>query len=70
MREDALYQWRFLLPQPNGGEAAVECGAQVLWVDRASASGQPWAGARFILMPRASQDVLKTWIEAPGGEYE
>lgn len=70
LREDALYQWRFLLPQPGGGDALVECGAQVLWMDRASASGQLWAGARFILVPKSSHEALNAWIEAPGGEYE
>jgi hypothetical protein len=65
--EDALYQWRFLLPQPGGSDAMIECGAQVLWIDRASASGQLWAGARFILLPKAAQEALTAWIEAPGG---
>ncbi len=70
LREDALYQWRFLLPQPGGGDAMVECGAQVLWMDRASANGQLWAGARFILLPKAAHEALSAWVEAPGGEYE
>ncbi|TWI06181.1 PilZ domain-containing protein [Luteimonas cucumeris] len=69
-REDALYQWRFNLPQPGGGAATIECGAQVLWLDRASASGQFWAGARFILLPKPAQEAVNAWIEAPGGEYE
>lgn len=70
LNEDALYQWRFRLPQPDGGDAEVECGAQVLWLDRVSASGQLWVGARFILLPKASQDALNAWIEAPGGEFD
>lgn len=70
LREDALCQWRFRLPQPGGGDAVVECGTQVLWLDRASASGQLWAGARFILLPKAAQEALNAWIEAPGGNYE
>lgn len=70
LREDALYQWRFLLPQPGGGDATIECGAQVLWMDRASASGQLWAGARFILLPKDAHEALNAWVEAPGGEYE
>lgn len=70
LREDALYQWRFLLPQPGGGDAMVECGAQVLWMDRASANGQLWAGARFILLPKTAHEALSAWVDAPGGEYE
>lgn len=68
--EDALYQWRFRLPQPQGGDVEVECGAQVLWLDRTSASGQLWAGARFILVPKGSQDALNAWIEAPGASFD
>lgn len=70
LREDALYQWRFLLPQPRGGDAPVECGAQVLWMDRASANGQLWAGARFVLVPKSAQEALNAWLEAPGGNFD
>ena len=70
LREDALYQMRFRLPHPGGGDVQVECGAQVLWLDDASASGQLWAGVRFILLPKAALEALNAWVEAPGGSYE
>jgi len=70
LNEDALYQWRFRLPQPGGGDAEIECGAQVLWLDRTSASGQLWAGARFILLPKAGHQALNAWVDAPGGEFD
>lgn len=67
--EDALYQWRFRLPQPSGSDTEIECGAQVLWLDR-TGSGQLWAGARFILVPKGSQEALNAWIDAPGGSFD
>lgn len=70
LNEDALYQWRFRLPQPGGGDAEVECGAQVLWLDRSGASAQLWAGARFILLPKTAQQALNAWVDAPGGEFD
>lgn len=70
LREDALYQMRFRLPQPAGSDVQVECGAQVLWLDDASANGQLWAGVRFILLPKESLEALNAWVEAPGGSYE
>lgn len=70
LREEALYQWRFNLPHPGGGAVAVECGAHLLWLDRASAPGQWWAGARFILLSKADTESVTSWIESPGGSYE
>ena len=69
LNEDALYQWRFRLPQPGGGEVEVECGAQVLWLDHA-AGGQLWAGARFILLPKTGHEALNAWVDAPGGSFD
>lgn len=70
LSEDALYQWRFNLPHPGGGVVTIECGAHLLWLDRASAPGQWWAGARFILLSKQSTDVVNAWIESPGGSFE
>ncbi len=70
LREDALYQWRFNLPHPNRGMVQIECGAHLLWLDQASAPGQWWAGARFILLSKTATDNVAAWIESPGGSYE
>lgn len=67
--EDALYQWRFRLPHPDGGDVELECGAQVLWQDQAAGS-QLWAGARFILLPKAAQEALNAWVDAPGASFD
>jgi len=70
LREDALYQWRFNLPHPGGGAVPIECGAHLLWFDRASAPGQWWAGARFILLSKTATESVTIWIESPGGSFE
>jgi PilZ domain-containing protein len=68
--EDALYQLRFRLQDVRLGEAALEVGAHLLWLDRASAPGQAWTGFRFIAIPADQAEQLRRWIEAPGGQYE
>ena len=58
--EDALYQFRFILPDGDG--QPLEVGAHVLWRDDASAPGQSWAGLRFLgLAPQATRS-LREWI--------
>ena len=68
--DDALYQFRFGLPMEDGTETAVEIGAHLLWMDRASAPGQAWVGFRFIGMTDAQAGPLGAWIDAPGSRYE
>ena len=68
--DDALYQLRFELPGGNAQPQAVEVGAHLLWMDRASAPGQAWIGLRFIAVAPAHLAELQKWIEAPGGQYE
>ena len=68
--DDALYQLRFELPGGNAQPQAIEVGAHLLWMDRASAPGQAWIGLRFIAVAPAHLAELQKWIEAPGGQYE
>ncbi|MBB1473680.1 MULTISPECIES: PilZ domain-containing protein [unclassified Luteimonas] len=68
--DDALYQFRFALPTPEGADASVEVGAHLLWRDQASAPGQAWTGFRFIGMSEPQVGRLRAWIEAPGSHYE
>ncbi len=67
--EDALYQFRFHLPDAHGHEAIIEVGAHLLWLDHASAPGQSWTGFRFIAMPEEQAEQLRHWIDAPGGQF-
>lgn len=61
--DDALYQFRFALPDDVGETQPLEVGAHVLWVDDASAPGQSWVGLRFIgLSPEATRR-LRLWTE-------
>ena len=63
LTDDALYQFRFALPDDMGETQPLEVGAHVLWVDDASAPGQSWAGLRFIgLSPEATRR-LRWWTE-------
>ncbi len=58
--EDALYQFRFTLP--DGIDRAVEVGAHVLWRDDVSAAGHSWVGVRFLgLSPEATR-LLREWV--------
>ena len=68
--DDALYQLQFTLPGEQGQAGAIEVGAHLLWMDRASAPGQAWIGLRFIAVPPRHMARLQKWIEAPGGHYE
>jgi hypothetical protein len=68
--EDALYQFRFLLPDSHGVETPVEVGAHLLWLDRANAPGQAWTGFRFLGITHAHASRLRAWIDAPGSQYE
>ena len=68
--EDALYQFRFNLNDPQGRETSIEVGAHLLWQDAAHASGQRWTGFRFITVPEEHMLQLRSWIDGPGGQYE
>ena len=70
MQEDALYQFRFNLNDPQGREAPIEVGAHLLWQDAAHASGQRWSGFRFITVPDDHMKQLREWIDGPGGQFE
>jgi hypothetical protein len=67
--DDALYQFRFDLPDGAGHEAPIELGVHLLWMDDASAPGQSWAGFRFIGLGEEQAMRLRWWIEAPGSHY-
>ena len=69
LTDDALYQLRFLLPDGASG-MGVDVGAHLLWMDRASAPAQVWAGFRFIALTEPQSKVLRTWVDAPGSHYE
>lgn len=58
--EDALYQFRFNLPE--SGSQFIEVGAHVLWLDDASTSGRSWVGLRFLGLAPETTLQLRNWI--------
>lgn len=70
MVEDALFQFRFTLTDPRGREQQIELGAHLLWQDPAGGAGHSWTGFRFITMPDEQMMQLRSWLDAPGGQFE
>lgn len=65
--DDALFQFRFNLPDDLDASQPLEVGAHVLWQDKAGAPGQSWVGMRFLgLSPEALQR-LRLWVAQPEG---
>jgi len=59
--EDALYQFRFVLPDVDGHP--IEVGAHVLWCDDVSAPGHAWVGVRFLGLAPDATRRLRGWID-------
>lgn len=64
LQPDALYQWRFAIPDTPNTER-MECGVQILWV-QAQAGGHYAVGARFIQMPPQGRERLRRWCALSG----
>ena len=62
--EDALFQFRFSLPDGGRMLPTVEVGAHVLWQDPASAPGQYYIGMRFIGLEPSAARLLRQWSES------
>lgn len=69
LMDDALFQFRFSLPDGSARGRAIEIGSHQLWSDAANVPGQFWAGFRFIDMSPEDAAHLRAWIEQPGGQY-
>lgn len=63
LREDALYQFIFNLPDPHGHPVPIEVGVHEQWIEHANAPGQHWAGFRIIDINARDYDLLKAWVE-------
>ncbi len=66
---DALYQFRFKLPDFYGSQHSLDIGAHELWSDPAAAPGQVWTGLRFIDVSAPDLLFLRAWVSAPGSEH-
>ncbi len=63
VRDDALYQFSFLLPDSNGGHA-IEVGMHEQWTEQTGGAGQYWAGFRIIDISPEDHQRLTEWVEA------
>jgi hypothetical protein len=70
MPDDALYQFSFHLPSPNGHMHQLEIGAHEQWSESANVPGLFWTGFRIIDIGPEDFDVLTSWIESPGGQFD
>lgn len=68
--EDALYQLRYTLPMPLGGQLPIEAGLHALWQDRGTGSGQAWVGLRVVAIADEHLQPLRAWLDAPGARYD
>ena len=69
MMDDALFQFRFALPDGSTRGRGIEVGSHQLWSDAANVPGQFWAGFRFIDISPDDAALLRQWIEQPGGQF-
>jgi hypothetical protein len=69
LASDALYQFRFSLPDADGQDQVLDVGAHELWSDQAAAPGQIWTGLRFIDIAAPHLQLLRSWVTAPGSEH-
>lgn len=57
---EALYQWRFSLPQDDVIDDPLECGVQIIWLN-STGPDRCTAGARFILIEPAQRERIRQW---------
>jgi hypothetical protein len=62
VREDALFQLVFHLPDTDGRPVPMEVGVHEQWTEPASAPGQYWAGFRIIDIAPRELEVLKAFV--------
>lgn len=62
--DDALYQFRFVLVDGEGGRHAYEVGAHHLWAEPAAIPGRTWIGFRFIDIAADDATRLREWVMA------
>lgn len=63
--DDALYQFRFEIPDRTGRQVKIDVGAHLIWVGSANTPGQSWAGLRFLTISEEHLATLRQWIGTP-----
>ena len=63
LREDALFQFVFHLPDDHGTAMPIEVGVHEQWSEPANVPGQYWAGFRIVDISPRDFEVLKAWVD-------
>ena len=63
VRENALFQFAFSLPDATGRPVPMEIGVHEQWTEPANAPGQFWSGFRIIDIAPEQAQLLARWIE-------
>jgi hypothetical protein len=66
--DDALYQFRFNLPDARGRAHPIEVGAHELWATPVAGEDQFICGFRIIDIAPADETLLHAWVESPDGD--
>lgn len=62
LRDGALYQLRFRLPDRHGIPIDVETGVHTMWTEQAATNGYQWSGLRIISISGAAAASLDQWL--------
>lgn len=62
LRDDALYQLRFRLPDSRGSGDEIETGVHTMWTEQAATNGYQWSGLRIISISSAAAALLDRWL--------
>lgn len=63
VRDNALYQLSFHLPDTRGLPVPIEIGVHEQWTAPSSLPGQYWTGLRIIDIAPRDLDVIDGWLE-------
>src|SRR6185312_5883739 len=63
LRDDALYQLKFRLPDKRYPPTEVETGVHTMWPELAATNGYQWSGLRIISIRGAAVASLDRWLE-------
>jgi hypothetical protein len=63
IRDDALYQFVFHLPDAQGRGLSIEVGVHEQWTEAASSPGQWWAGFRIVDIAGKDFEALKGFVD-------
>lgn len=68
VREDALYQFSFHLPDAHGVPHLIEVGVHQAWTAASNTQGRRWVGFRFIDLDPLARRCLADWLATPAGQ--